>query len=235
MATEDDFAAFNRRSQYPELSARGEGRGVDAGAMTSGSWSGVRSATKRPCEHLNRLYQHPMAFDLIDMVRQSSGLRGTTIVGQHSGRTQCRDLPLGLAAMSFDINWARYEEWIALAEGSQWRASERDVAASPERRLVVDVIVPSSGPTFSADASHDSGHAQTTSTINTLLAVNAIAWLPAADRELAAARELLAKVARALPDKERAEVNAFLAESIGRFDRMRHDPLTPNEERNNVW
>jgi hypothetical protein len=60
MATEDDFAAFYRRSQYPESSAPDEGRDVTAGAMTSGSWAGVRSAIKRLYEHLNRIYQHPM-------------------------------------------------------------------------------------------------------------------------------------------------------------------------------
>lgn len=34
MATEDDFAAFYRRSQYPESSAPDEGRDVTAGEMT---------------------------------------------------------------------------------------------------------------------------------------------------------------------------------------------------------
>lgn len=81
MATEDDFAAFYRRSQYPESSAPDEGRDVTAGAMTSGSWSGVRSATKRLYEHLNRHYQHPMPFDVIEVVHPSTGRRGTTIVG----------------------------------------------------------------------------------------------------------------------------------------------------------
>lgn len=81
MATEDDFAAFYRRSQYPESSAPGEGRDVTAGAMTSGTWAGVRSATKRLYEHLNRTYQHPMPFDVVDVVHNSTGRRGTAIAG----------------------------------------------------------------------------------------------------------------------------------------------------------
>lgn len=93
MATEDDFAAFYRRSQYPESSAPAEGRDVTAGAMTSGSWSGVRSATKRLYEHLHRLYQHPMPFDVIEMVHHSTGRRGTTIVGYQPRHRTAAHLP----------------------------------------------------------------------------------------------------------------------------------------------
>lgn len=96
MATEDDFAAFYRRSQYPESSAPEKGRDVDAGAMTSGSWTRVRSATKRLYEHLNRLYQHPMPFDVVEVVHQRSGCRGTTIVGYRPrrGTTGSRGTPI---------------------------------------------------------------------------------------------------------------------------------------------
>lgn len=96
MATEDDWAAFYRHSQYPESATPAGGRDTDAGAMSSGSWTGVRSATKRLYEHLNRHYQHPMPFDVVNVVHQSSGRRGTSIVGYQPRRrsTGSRGIPI---------------------------------------------------------------------------------------------------------------------------------------------
>lgn len=117
MATEDDFAAFYRRSQYPESSAPDEGRDVNAGAMTSGSWLGVRSATKRLYEHLNRHYQHPRPFDVVEVGHQGTGRRGTTIVGYRPRRrsTGSRGAPIDphfvqvllKAALRIDANGLR--------------------------------------------------------------------------------------------------------------------------------
>lgn len=86
MATEDDWAAFYRRSQYPESYAPVEGRDTGAGAMTSESWKRARSAAKRLYEHLNRHYQHPMPFDVVDVVHQATGRQGTSIVGYQPRR-----------------------------------------------------------------------------------------------------------------------------------------------------
>ena len=96
MATEEDWAAFYRHSQYPEATTPADGRDTDAGAMTSGSWNRVRSATKRLYEHLDRHYQHPMPFDVVDVVHQGSGRRGTSIVGYQPRRrsTGSRGTPI---------------------------------------------------------------------------------------------------------------------------------------------
>ena len=85
-ATEDDFQAFHRLSQHPESVDPEAGRDVDGHAMTSGSWANVRSSTKRLYEHLARLHQHPMPFDVIEVTHQQTGRRGTTIVGYQPRR-----------------------------------------------------------------------------------------------------------------------------------------------------
>lgn len=86
LATEDDFAAFYRRSQYPESAAPECGRDVDGDAMTSRGWANVRSSTKRLYEHLAKVYQHPMPFDVVEVAHRETGRRGTTIVGYQPRR-----------------------------------------------------------------------------------------------------------------------------------------------------
>lgn len=95
-ATEDDFAAFYRRCQYPESAAPGAGRDPAGGAMTSDSWRDVRSAAKRLYEHLGRRYQHPKPFEVAHVVHQSTGRRSTTIVGYRPRRraTGSRGTPI---------------------------------------------------------------------------------------------------------------------------------------------
>lgn len=95
-ATEDDWAAFHRRSQYPEAATPTAGRDTDAGAMTSTSWMGTRSAVKRLYEYLQLTYGHPMPFEVMEVVHQPTGRRGTSIVGYQPRRrtTGSRGTPI---------------------------------------------------------------------------------------------------------------------------------------------
>jgi integrase len=97
LATEDDFAAFYRRSQYPETDdPDGDGRDPHRGALSSGSWRETRSAVKRLYEFLERRYQLPPPFQIVDVGHWSSGWTGTTVVGYAPRRrsTGSRGLPI---------------------------------------------------------------------------------------------------------------------------------------------
>jgi integrase len=87
VATEDDFAAFYRRSQYPDAYPTDSGDGGGGrrdtviGAQTSDSWRDTRSAVKRLYEYLRRQHAVTPPFELVTVTHWTTGWRGTGIAG----------------------------------------------------------------------------------------------------------------------------------------------------------
>lgn len=111
VATEDDFAAFYRRSQYPEsgpdptadVDPESEGTGDNrparepsSGALTSGTWRETRSSIKQLYEYLAKHYQIPPPFEIVEVSHWSTGWRGTSIAGYAPRRrtTGSRGVPI---------------------------------------------------------------------------------------------------------------------------------------------